>query len=139
MREILYRAKAINRIEGREYLTDYKNGDWVYGLVTRLYDERYELVPATMTNTDGVSGIDVDYKTISEFTGLTDKNGTKIFEGDICKLENIETGFVKYGDTAEFRIVFDEGSCDFAPLSNYNFEIEVIGNKWDNPELLKGE
>ena len=35
MREILFRAKAINQIKGKEYRTNYKNGDWVYGLLSK--------------------------------------------------------------------------------------------------------
>lgn len=66
-REILFRGKAINRDKGY-HRTNYKNGDWVYGLVTRLYDERFENLPAEMTDTNGVSGIEVDYKTVGQYT-----------------------------------------------------------------------
>ena len=69
MREILFRGKAINRDYGY-HRTNYKNGDWVYGLVTRLYDERFENLPAEMTNVNGIEGIEVDYKTIGQYTGL---------------------------------------------------------------------
>lgn len=139
MREILYRAKAINRGSGY-HRTNYKNGDFVYGLVTRLYDERFENLPAVMTDTYGISGIEVDHSTIGQYTGLTDKNGTRIFEGDI----------VKYGDTAH-KVVFENrnGTAYFGlvysgietlPFGHYqDFEqIEVIGNIFENPELASG-
>ena len=45
MREILFRGKAINRNRGY-HRTKYKNGEWVYGLLTRLYDERFENLPS---------------------------------------------------------------------------------------------
>ena len=139
MREILYRAKAINRDSGY-HRTNYKNGDFVYGLVTRLYDERFENLPAVMTDTYGISGIEVDHSTIGQYTGLTDKNGTRIFEGDI----------VKYGDTAH-KVFFENrnGTAYFGlvysgietlPFGHYqDFEqIEVIGNIFENPELASG-
>ena len=76
-REILFKAKATNREEGRAYRTDYKNGDWVYGLIT---DTCNYYGYAQMRNTIGVSGIDVDKNTICQFTGILDKHETKIFE-----------------------------------------------------------
>lgn len=136
MREILFRGKAINRDNGN-HRTDYKNGDWVYGLVTKLYDERFENLPAEMTDINGVSGIEIDYKTISQSTGLTDKNGTRIFEGDIVTLPAYQGGKKK-------SIVYFKNGKFAVDGSNYSFKdiapkrMEVIGNIHDNPELLKG-
>jgi len=141
MREILFRAKAINRDTDREYRTNYKNGDWVYGLITKPYNGEYDF-PAEMRNTDGVTGIEVDYKTIGQFTGLTDKNGIKIFEGDIVLItKNTVTDVVA-------KIFYSEGAFRTNAANTYDGEeplsfwlandcdFEVIGNIYDNPELL---
>lgn len=137
MSNILFRGKAINHDPEREYRTTYKNGDWVYGLITVLYDERFPVLPAKMTNTDGVCGIEIDYKTVGQYTGLTDKNGTKIFEGDIVNYKD-ENGLIEYADgEAMYVISFDTWITDYDHINN-KF-VEVIGNIHDNPELLKGE
>ena len=135
MREILFRAKAINRNKGY-HRTKYKNGDWVYGLITRLYDEQFENLPAEMTNEYGVSGIEIDHKTIGQYTGLTDKNSKKIFEGDIVEYQE-EYGEIEYFEQeAMFAVSFDTWCTDFDHL--YGKDVEIIGNIHDNPELLKG-
>lgn len=154
MREILFRAAAINRDKG-SFKTKYKNGDWVYGLITRLYDERFENLPAEMTNTDGISGIDVDYRTIGQYTGLTDRKGKKIFEGDIviCFDRNAEetfTAIVEFGNpNGQYNWGFQlkpVGKTDlntdillWVEMEESGIFIEVIGNIHDNPELLKGD
>lgn len=136
MREIIFRGKAINRDIGY-HRTSYKNGDWVYGLVTRIYDERFEL-PVEMTDINGVSGIEVDYKTIGQYTGLTDKNGKKIFEGDIVKCkDNLVKDFEFYGYVDHFNGSFVIVGDFMTHYRWLDYDVEVIGNIYDNPELLK--
>ena len=131
MREILFRAKAINRNKGY-HRTKYKNGDWVYGLLTKLYDEQFENLPAEMTNEYGVSGIEIDHKTIGQFTGLLDKNSNKIFEGDIVKDIAGRMKAVEFYNGRYYPFIsFPEYTC-------WNTdEVEVIGNIHDYPELLR--
>lgn len=142
MREILFRGKAINRNEGC-HRTEYQNGEWVYGLVTKLYDEQFKNLPAEMTNTNGISGIEIDYKTIGQYTNMLDKNGKKIFEGDIIDFSDRSDGdgygVVKYdANETEFGIEYDN---IYESLGKYYYpkDIEVIGNIYDNPELLGDE
>ena len=137
MREILFRGKAINRNPYCEYRTNYQNGDWVFGLVSKVWSKYDE---AEMTNEDGVSGIEVDYKTIGQYTGLDDKNGVPIFEGDIV-LKRTHHG------KKPFPVTFTDGMfhCGWGGGSStathgYTLadkQIEVVGNIYDNPELLK--
>lgn len=150
MSKLLFRAKAINRIKGREYRTNYKNGDWVYGLITKLYDSRFPLLPAEMKNTDGVEGIDVDYKTIGQYTGYEvyknlDDTPTKLFEGDIIELTDFD---INGKDTQLIGIIKEMGgSLVFenkdtgATLPLYfidvESDIEIIGNIYDNKELIE--
>jgi len=137
MREILFRAKAINRVPGREYRTKYKNGDWVYGLLEKPRYQEFPELPAEMRNTDGVSGIEVDFDTIGQYTGLKDKKGRRIFEGDIVSLgcANYPVIFNTLGNCAEFALT------DGVPFGfDYvHVPMEVVGNIYDNPELLGGD
>ena len=161
-REILFRAKAINRDIGI-YRTNYKNGDWIYGLVTRLYDNRFENLPAEMRDLSGVIGIEIDHNTIGQYTGLTDKSGTKIFEGDIIesvsRLVNsvgtptggtdISRYIIEWGEHKWVKKIFFCNRGDYWNKNNVLPEdlypytasryCEVIGNIYDNPELLKKE
>lgn len=144
MREILFRGKAINRNKGY-HKTKYKNGDWVYGLLTNMYDEQFENLPAEITNEYGISGIEIDHKTIGQYTGLTDKNGNKIFEGDIvyCKSRLDNANMVVIFECGQFRMILSENYYSYQTNSGFYdincFDKEVIGNIHDNPELLKGE
>lgn len=143
MREILFRAKAINRDPDREYRTDYKNGDWVYGLISKLYDEeshkRYNFLFAEMTNESGVSGIDVDYKTIGQYTGLTDKNGNKIFEGDILKNTlDSSVAIVEWNEAHTAFTLKTRGTIYGFPRIGHEVYL-IIGNIYDNPELIGGD
>lgn len=143
MREILFRGKAINR-ENCYHRTEYKNGEWVYGLVTKLYDEQFENLPAEMTDINGISNIEIDYKTIGQYTGMLDKNGIKIFEGDILKFFNDifnDNSKTSYYDVAYFetdcRWIIRKKGRILTDLDDFVHKfMSVVGNVYDNPELL---
>lgn len=140
MRDILFKAKAINRDKGY-HRTSYKNGDWVYGLITRLFDERFENLPAEMTDLNGVARIEIDHKTICQYTGLTDKNGNKIWENDIVEYRDCtDEKYVVAYESSKAMFEHQQYGCsimNFDELSG--MEVEVIGNIFDNAELLEGQ
>lgn len=79
-----------------------------------------------------------------QYTGLLDRHGVEIYEGDIVKLKTGAIGFYEYSEPhLAFAVRLKEhdyGGDDFiiSKLDGwYNFDVEVIGNIWENPELLK--
>ncbi|MBR2927534.1 MAG: hypothetical protein IKC24_00045 [Oscillospiraceae bacterium] len=128
MREILFRGKR----------TD--NGEWVEGFyVGDTGDGCHEICDI---NSGTGHRVEVDPDTVGECSGVPDKNGKRIFEGDILLLDDLK-GFVNYG-TGCFcvRMQHPDYLCRNNPaidivLNEYP-GLEVIGNIHDNPELLKG-
>ncbi len=130
MREILFRGKRAD------------NGEWVEGFLTQWSDSNYQIKSgyenAGVTRT-------VISKTVGQYTGLCDKNGKKIFEGDIVAgalwwQENPKNGLVIFRD-GSFGLLWYRGEAEqFNPFTSMcNIVYEVIGNIHDNPELLRKE
>lgn len=129
MREILFRGKSL------------KDNEWTEGYYCRYGwtgKEKDYIIPDYAS---ALYAVEVESNTLGQFTGLTDKNGVKIFEGDI----------VRYGDTIH-KVVFEQrnGTAYFglvySPIETLPFghyqdlrQLEVIGNIFDNPELIEGE
>ena len=128
MREIIFRGKRID------------NGEWVEGYFVNLWLMHYQKHQPIITDYNAVS-YDVDLSTVGQYTCLTDKNGTKIFEGDILRHYNHSTDTEKYEIG---KVFFDSYSACFKRTSNPDAvylgkrcTYGVIGNIHDNPELLK--
>jgi len=134
MREILFRGKRKD------------NGEWVYGSLGVVRSDLMAIYQCKEFENDSIILVDVD--TVGQYTGLTDKNGKMIFEGDICK-DSIGVRFmVKWdADNALFigRTIggYGKDGYYFAPQRivyvGREPKVTVIGNACDNPELLKGE
>lgn len=160
MREILFRGKRLD------------NGEWVQGGNILVLDSPNPLM-AEVYIYEGGKSIDIwkDKKemhieeiagylyrvspaTVGQYTGLSDKNGTKIFEGDIVTLGTVvPLGAVKWGEYTHSKCdeyecehygwYIDKGYIGYVKntgrcLYCYSQIIKVIGNIHDTPELLKG-
>lgn len=125
MREILFRGKRI------------ADGKWMYGLPS--YDEYGNIEEIQVWDGEDISFCLVDPETICQYTGLTDKNGKKIWEGDIVQ--------EKYYPYHVYKVVLDKGNggwtAEYQSVPLYSIgcatskKYKVIGNVFDNPELLE--
>lgn len=145
MREILFRGKRLD------------NGEWITGDLRHWNKEKVGIHHEALHRT-----LRVDPATVGQYTGLTDKNGKKVFEGDIIlssSCNGMATTVVKYGefepktiyDLMERYVFATRPKAKiyglFAESTNYDEEvlitncshlIKVIGNIHDNPELMEG-
>lgn len=138
MHKILFKAKTV------------KHRKWVEGSLVVLDEEHMYIVPRhenastlPVSAIIGYSAICVDTETVCQYTGLTDKNGKRIYEGDVVLYP------WNYQDKTErFTIKFKDGQFVASPIKKtedywdfmvggYSKEMEIIGNIHDNPELLE--
>lgn len=123
----LFRAKRID------------NDEWVYGLPS--CDEDGEIEEIEVWSEDDINFYSVDPETICQCTGLKDKNGKLIWENDIvnCLTEDC-SGYIGWNESEAgfyFNVLLEDGSFEEEHIYDYQDCIEVIGNTFDNPELLE--
>lgn len=125
MREILFRGKRDDNLA------------WIEGYIYRI-TENQEMPFLMMKDYHGIT-YPVYPDTVGQFTGLTDKNGTKIFEGDVVHMRT--SGLSGHGE-----IVYKDGSFGIEDKKRNRFYYmyhdaiyRVEGNIHDNPELMEGE
>lgn len=123
MRDYIFRGKRL------------ETGEWIESRSMTRYGES----SCWLFGDDGMH--EVDMETVGQYTGLTDKNGKMIFEGDIVRYGDTihEVVFEQRNGTAYFGLVYSK--IETLPFGHYQDlkQIEVIGNIYDNSEFTKGE
>ncbi len=128
MREILFRGKRLD------------NGKWVEGAFCPKNSKGD--IPCIIVYNGTMAGFwfEVDPSTVGQYTGLTDKDGKRIFEGDVVRGTDRGGRFPEVSGYVGHRdgsfVIFGDFMTHYRWL---DYDVEVIGNIHDNPELLKGE
>ena len=133
MREILFRGKRKD------------NGEWIEGCYCggNSWGTEVHYIVTTSSVNPFLCAIDVIPETVEQYTGLKDKNGKRIFEGDIvyCKSRLDNANMVVIFECGQFRMVLSENYHSYQTNSGFYdincFDKEVIGNIYDTSELLK--
>lgn len=117
----LYRAKRID------------NGEWVEGFLTIMWGQLHIINP-----NDENTAYPIDPSTICQCTGLKDKNGKLIFENDIVTVPRDEDPCVITWNKDCGKWSMNQYAAYVYDFDNFwSMELEVIGNIFDNPELLE--
>ena len=132
LREIIFRGKRLGK------------GEWVEGFFVEKKDPLLEsdvrnaFILAQARGDFFTTWFPVDPSTVGQYTGLKDKNGERIFEGDVLTVDGEDGFFVLefQEDTARFVMSGDSVVVDFDNF--WSYEVEVMGNIHDNYELLEG-
>ena len=142
MREILFRGKRLQGgewVEGYFFKSDINKKERESGKATIIFTpdcDTFIMVPECHNSFMVVSD------TVGQYTGLKDKNGKRIFEGDVAKvLQGKDKGIAYVGfENGAFMLYPKTGNIYERTLWSYwynDWDVEVIGNIYDNPELLE--
>ena len=129
-REILFKANSID------------NGEWVEGSYVYRPKEvgDYRVSHYILVHDDyGFNWREIDIDTLCQYTGLTDNNGNKIWENDIVEIPTEDEYFHLKWEEDTARFVMSSNSFIVTFDNYWSHEVEVIGNIFDNQELLEGE
>lgn len=134
----------IPKFRGRSTVEDDK-GKWVYGHLL-IDDNRALIINGIIEANDEYVSLeewcDIDMKTIGQSTGLKDKNGTEIFEGDVLKNNDYpnQTFICKHSRLqASFQVESLNGLLTLSLWKDEERDWQVLGNIYENPELVEAD